>query len=120
MEFALVAPLLFLVFFASIEFMRANTIRNTAENAAYEGCRAGIIIGGTADAAETAALNILSTVGISGGTVTVTPEEISQNDPEITVAVEVPFAGNTFGISQFFTDKTITVSTTMTREDASF
>lgn len=118
-EFALTAPILFMVFFASIEFMRANTIRNTAENAAYEGCRAGIIIGGTADQAETAALEILSTVGITGGTATVTPAELSPNDQEITVAVEVPYAGNTFGVARFFAGKSITVSTTMTREDGS-
>lgn len=119
-EFALVAPILFLIFFASIEFMRANTIRNTAENAAYEGCRAGIIIGGNAADAETAALNILSTVGISGGEVTVTPETLTIVDAEVTVAVSVPYTGNTFGISRFFAGKSIEVSTTMKREDSSF
>ncbi len=46
-EFAIVAPLLFFLFFASMEFCRVAMIRHTADNAVYEGCRVGIIPGAT-------------------------------------------------------------------------
>ncbi len=48
-EFALCAPLLFLLVFAAWEFSRANMILNTMENAAYEGCRRGIVPGASAN-----------------------------------------------------------------------
>ncbi len=51
-EFAIVAPLLFLFFFAAMEFCRVAMIRHTADNAVYEGCRVGIIPGATVDEAK--------------------------------------------------------------------
>ena len=50
-EFVIVAPLLFLFFFAAFEFCRVAMIRHTADNAVYEGARIGIIPGATADEA---------------------------------------------------------------------
>ena len=51
-EFAIVAPLLFLFFFAAFEFCRVAMIRHTADNAVYEGCRAGVIPGATTGEAD--------------------------------------------------------------------
>ena len=47
-EFAICAPILFLFFFASLEFSRVNMIRQSVENAVYEGARRGIVPGATA------------------------------------------------------------------------
>ncbi len=53
-EFAICFPLLLLFFFAAFEFCRANMIRQTADNAAYEGARRAIVPGATAEDARAA------------------------------------------------------------------
>src|SRR5690606_21432947 len=61
-EFALTAPLLFFILFASLEFARANMLRNTVEMAAYEGARRGIVPGATAEDVRDAARFPLTTI----------------------------------------------------------
>ena len=47
-EFAIVAPIFFLIMLASFEFSRLNVIRHTADNAAYEAARHAMVPGATA------------------------------------------------------------------------
>ena len=63
-EFAICAPILFIIFFASLEFGRVNMIRQSVENAVYEGSRRGIVPGATAADCRTAAQNVLNTVSV--------------------------------------------------------
>ena len=72
-EFALVVPVLFLFFFAQLEFSRANMIRNMITTACYEGARAGVVPGATADQVRATAQNILDIAGVSVSEITVTP-----------------------------------------------
>ena len=67
-EFAIVAPILFLFFFAAFEFCRASMIRHTADNAVYEGARAAIIPGATAGEAQAEASLILNSLGLTNTT----------------------------------------------------
>jgi len=115
-EFALVAPLLFVTFFASIEFSRMNMIRNTAENAAYEGARRALIVGGDSAAAQSEAESVLAMVGVTNATVEVTPEIILSTTPQVTVDISVPMDSNGYGISKFFRGETLDVTITLDRE----
>ena len=92
-EFALVAPILFLFVFGIIEFARLNMLRNSLENAAYEGARRGVIPGATAAEAEAEARRILNAVSVSNAQVGVSPAIIVSTTPEITVTVKVPLNG---------------------------
>jgi Flp pilus assembly protein TadG len=92
-EFALVVPILFLFIFGIIEFARLNMLRNSIENAAYEGARRGIIPGATADNAKDEALLVMKAVSVHNAKVDVSPPTIDSTTPQITVTVNVPLNG---------------------------
>jgi len=115
-EFALAAPLLFLVFFASLEFSRAHMLRQTAENATYEGARRGVVPGATAAQVKNAAEEILMAVGAQSIEVTVEPEVITAESETVTVSIEMPYAENSWIVPSFLTDATISAETTLIRE----
>jgi Flp pilus assembly protein TadG len=72
-EFALVAPIIILMFFATIDFVRYNLLRHTASNAAYEAARHIIVPGANRDEAEGKARNILALLAVQGADVIITP-----------------------------------------------
>ena len=114
-EFAVSGSLLFLFVFAGVEFARVNMIIHTAENAAYEGARCGILPGATADDCETSAKALLDMVGISGYTVNTSP--IQPLSEDVTVTVDIPItAENNYLTPQFFMGRTVSASITLPRE----
>jgi Flp pilus assembly protein TadG len=115
-EFAICAPILFMFFFASLEFSRVNMIRQSVENAVYEGARRGIVPGATADDCRASAQVVLSSISTNGATITVTPSAITKDTPEVTVAVSVPVNNNSWVVPFFFRDKVINGSMTLLRE----
>ena len=115
-EFAIVAPLLFLFFFAAMEFCRVAMIRHTADNAVYEGCRVGIIPGATADEAEAEANRILNSLGVTNVRIKVTPSTIDRETEEVTVRIEVPLDDNSFVPNQFLSGRSIIRELTLRRE----
>ena len=115
-EFAICAPILFLFFFAALEFSRVNMIRQTIENATYEGSRRGIVPGATASDCRNAAQLVLNTVSTNDASITVTPGVITPDTPQVTVAVTVPIDSNSWITPLFFKNKSLTNSMTMRRE----
>lgn len=116
-EFALVCPILFMFILAAVEYARANQALNAVSNAAYQGCRAGIVPGATASTASAAAKVNLDTALLTGAVITVTPSNITNTTPEVTVNVSVPLAQNSWLIKLFFTNgTTINRTCTLTRE----
>jgi Flp pilus assembly protein TadG len=115
-EFAIVAPLLFLLFFASFEFCRVAMIRHTADNAVYEGCRMAILPGATSGEAEAEARRVMGTLGANRVTVAVSPSTITRTTEEVSVRVEVPLDENSFVPNQFVAGRTIVRELTMRRE----
>lgn len=119
-EFALAAPITFIMVFALIEFSRVGMLTNSAENAAYEGCRAAIVPGGTADKARTAASRLMSSVGAVNPTITVTPALITDLTDEVTVEVSLSLNSNAWLIPSFTKNQTLIKRCRLTRESASF
>ncbi|MGD9635509.1 MAG: TadE/TadG family type IV pilus assembly protein [Pirellulales bacterium] len=115
-EFAICAPLLFFFFFASLEFSRVNMIRQSVENAVYEGARRGIVPGATAADCRASAQTVLNSISASGSTITVTPSVITKDTPQVTVAVSVPVNNNSWVIPVFFEGRSISSSMTLNRE----
>jgi Flp pilus assembly protein TadG len=115
-EFAICAPILFLFFFASLEFSRVNMIRQTIENATYEGSRRGIVPGAKASDCKNAAQLVLNTVSTNDATITVTPSVIVPETSQVTVRVTVPIDSNSWISPFFFKNKSLTNSMTMRRE----
>jgi Flp pilus assembly protein TadG len=115
-ELALVAPVLFLIMFAAIEFARVSSIRHTAANAAYEGARTGILPGASAQAVMTSAEEVLSAVHVQEADIDVEPDEITEETPDVTVQVTIPLNKNCWLPPVFFVDKEVQVSCKLQRE----
>jgi Flp pilus assembly protein TadG len=115
-EFAICAPILFLFFFASLEFSRVNMIRQTIENAAYEGSRRGIVPGAKASDCRDSAQAVLNTVSTNDATITVTPSVITPETTQVTVSITVPIDSNSWVTPLFFENKSLSNSMTMRRE----
>ena len=115
-EFAICAPLLFFIFFAAMEFSRANMIRQSVENAVYEGSRRGIVPGATADDCRNAAQIVLNSISVNSAQVTVAPAVITRDTSEVTVAIAVPMNSNSWVAPLFFAGKIIANSMTLRRE----
>ncbi len=115
-EFAICAPLLFFIFFASLEFSRVNMIRQSVENAVYEGSRRGIVPGATADDCRASAQWVLDTVFIAGAEIDVSPSVIDDNTDDVTVSVTVPLNSNSWVAPLFFNNKMVNGSITLRRE----
>jgi Flp pilus assembly protein TadG len=117
-EFALTAPIFFMLVFAQIEFARINMIRHGIDSAVYEGARRGIVPGATADDVKAVARQTLDAVKAYGANVSVQPPVLSKNVREITVSVTVPLAQNGWVIPRFVKDKQLTKSYTLARENS--
>jgi len=113
-EFAVVLPMLILFVFAALEFSRANMLRNTIENAAFEGARIGIVPGASATDVEAAAQNLLDMLRINDSTITVSPTPIDATTTAVTVTVSAPMSiANNYVTPKFFLGNTLTASITL-------
>jgi len=115
-EFALVLPLLLMLTFAGLEFGRMNMIRNTAENAAYEGARHAVVPGATAAEVQAAVDTILASISAKNAQVTISPNPLSTPSETVTVTVSVPSAGNAYWKLVFMANSMISASCTLTKE----
>lgn len=92
-EFAVVAPVLFLLVFGMLEFSRLMMVEQILGNASREGARKAALPGTTQSDVTTAVNSYLSGSGITGATVSVTPDPASAaSGAAVTVNVQVPFA----------------------------
>ncbi len=117
-EFAVVAPVFFLFIIAAFDFARMNVVRHTADNAAYEAARHAMVPGATVAEAVTKANSILSTVGITGATVAVSPATLGPSVDEIIVTVDVPMDQNGWIAPYFSSGKTINARSRLKTERA--
>lgn len=106
-EFAIVAPIFFILIIGSLEFGRLNVIRHTADQAAYEAARHAMVPGATAAEARAQADRMLRIVGTRGATVTIAPAVIDSSVDEITVTVDVPMNQNGWITPRFTNSTTI-------------
>lgn len=115
-EFALTAPILFMFIIVGIEFGRANMIRGTLGNAAYEGAREAITPGATADEAKMAAHLLLDATFVRGAKIDVQPPNITEETPEVTVSIEASFDQNSWITGLFTNGLKLKNSRTLQRE----
>jgi hypothetical protein len=92
-EFALVAPIFFMLIFGMIEFGRAVMVQQILTNASREGARVAVLDGSTGSSVRSTVTTYLSNAGISGATTTITPSEPSTAGygQPVTVSISVPF-----------------------------
>jgi Flp pilus assembly protein TadG len=115
-EFALVVPIVFILFFAAVEFARVAMIRHTIDNAVYEAARFAMVPGGTAAAAQAEARRLLSIVGVNNPSIEVNPAVINRSTERVTVRIAVPVDTNLFVPPQYFAGQSLTREITLRRE----
>lgn len=118
-EFAVVAPIFFLLVLGMIEYGRMVMVQQIITNASREGARTAVL-DGTTTAEVTSTVNSYLTSGsISGATVAVTPNpptNAEAGDP-VTVTVSVPFSQVSWLPSPMYLGgKTLSSTTVMRRE----
>jgi len=117
-EFAMVAPIFFLVLLGSIEFASVHITQCAMENAAFEGARRGIVPGANAETCRASAEALMSGAGVNEFTVTVTPDVITPATNAVKVSVSVPMTvENKFGLSGFLNDTTLVKAIELPRVD---
>ena len=115
-EMAITSSLVFMFFFAALEFCRVWMIRHSVENALYEGGRRGIIPGATSAQVQTTARNVLLNIGITGATIDVTPAVIDNSTRDITVRIRLPLDRGLYAPAHFFVGKSLDRTLVMQRE----
>lgn len=115
-EFAIVAPVFFLILLASIEFSRVNVMRHTADHAAYEAARAAMVPGATADDARQVANDVMQIVGTNNPTVDIDPANLGAGVDEIRVDINIPLSQNTFVFPRFTQNRNISATATLRTE----
>lgn len=115
-EFALTLPVVFMLFFGAVEFSRLNSVRNTADNAAYEGARRAILPGATKRKVDARANRILTAGSIKDARIIMNPPVILPSTPRVTVTVEIPMDDNTWVAPVYSKGLKIRRSCTLTRE----
>jgi Flp pilus assembly protein TadG len=115
-EFALVAPIFFVLMIAAFEFGRLNVVRHTADNAAYEAARHAMVPGATAVEARAEATRLLNIVGARGAQITVTPETLDSSVSEVNVTIDVPMNLNGWIAPRFTRTSVIRATSTLRTE----
>lgn len=119
MEFAVVAPLFFLLLFGMVEVGRAIMVQQILTNASREGARLGVLDGTTTAQVTTFVNTYLANSAIGSATVVVSPDPPSSagyGEP-VTVTVSKPFNEESWLPSPIYLGgQTLSASTVMRRE----
>jgi Flp pilus assembly pilin Flp len=118
-EFAVVAPLFFLLVFGMIEFGRMVMIQQVLTNASREGARVAVLDGATTADVQTAVDNYMVSASVQGATLSVNPDPPSSAGygEAVTVVVSVPFDQVSWLPSPMFIGgHTLSATTVMRRE----
>ncbi|QDS98133.1 TadE/TadG family type IV pilus assembly protein [Adhaeretor mobilis] len=116
-EFALTAPILFLMVFGGIELSRANMLMHTSSIAAMAAARQGIVPGATNAECVAAAQAELDIVGITSFNLEVNPTVMDNGTTQVIANLTVPVNGkNGYFLPQFFVGRSIFKTVTLQRE----
>lgn len=115
-EMAICIPIVFLILLGALEFARMNMLRNSIDNAAYEGARRGVVPGATAGDCMNTALSVLTAIGARNASVSVAPPLIDDNTTQVTVTISVPLSSNSWGPARFLSGATLRSVSTKSRE----
>lgn len=116
-EFAINAMVFFMLVLVSLEFARFMMVRQSMDQAAYEGARVGIIPGNTAENVKTKTRDFLSKLGIRNPTITVSPSNIDQTTVAVTVEVTAKFSDSAWISPMFSRNKIIRSRVTLDHEN---
>ncbi len=115
-EIAIILPLFFTILIGAYDATRVNMLRHTAQAAAYEGARRGIVPGAKISEIEADCQFVARSCGAKNINIQVNPRTINNQTPEIEVTVEIPLRQNTLIASPFFGNTRLVGKTKFTRD----
>ncbi len=116
-EFAMVAPIFFLLIFICFEFTRLCMMNNLAQDAAYMAARYAMVEGSTADDASKQAKAVLNQLGTKNATITINGgKALDDKSASVTVKVDIPMKDNSFVFPRFTGNTKISAEVTLTAE----
>ena len=95
-EMAIVFPLIVLFFTFMFEVGRVLMLQHTADTAAYEAARAAMVPGATVTEAQRSAQQLVDAAGLTNVTINVTPNNLVESTPLVTVKVDIPVNDNSW------------------------
>jgi Flp pilus assembly protein TadG len=117
-EFAIIAPLFFLLVLGCIEFSRALMVQQILTNASRTGAREAITLAGSESSAIEAASNFASGASVGGINVNVTPNPATAPSGEmISVTVTVPYDNVTWLPAPWFLGGRVLSATSVMRKE---
>jgi Flp pilus assembly protein TadG len=120
-EFALVAPLLFMLVLGMMEFGRMLMVQQVLTNGAREGARKAVLPGVTDADVRTAIDSYMSNTGISGHTRLISPScTTAAAGTPLTITVSLPYSNVSWlplGTLRWLQGKTLTASVEMRKEE---
>ena len=123
-EFAMVAPVAFLLILASVEFGRAMFVHMLAVNAARAACRQAVIGRASNEAVLAEVKGFMQDLGIRGAEATILvagmeDEEVGETPPgvPVSVTVTIPYSENAWIPNPFYlAGKRLSGTVTMSKE----
>lgn len=115
-EFALVFPVVMLFIAALLEFSRVSMLKHSADTAAYEAARAGVVVGAKQPAIVGAADKLLSSAQLNKWSVEVFPTTIDESTAFVRVRVDIPVAENSWVSPFLFNQHVVTSTVTLVTE----
>lgn len=108
-----------LLFFACLDFVRYNLLRNVITNAAYEGARTAIVPGNTKEDVEKIIKQKMAPVGgMMDYTITIEPDRLPTSQSEVKVTLDVDISKGGFVVSRYFTKNRVIEELTIMNENA--
>lgn len=117
-EFAIIAPLLFMLLLGSIELSRGFMVQQVLTNASRVGARQATTVAATESAVTDDVESYAESMGITGVGVAVDPSPASAGaGDEVSVTVSVPYSSVTWlPVPKFMHGKTLTATSVMRKE----
>ncbi len=118
-EFAIVAPIFVMLLFGIIEYGRMVMVQQVITNASREGARRAVLDGATTGEIETVVNDYMTSSGVKGATVTVSPDppDSAGSGEPVSVTVSVPFTNVSWLPAPMFLGNTdLQARTVMRRE----
>ncbi len=122
-EFSIVAPVMLLMIFASLEIIRLGMMQGLAEDAAYQAVRHVMVAGAKKQEGIEEANRLLALIGTRGATVAVhafdtagEQAEISDKTRRVVVDITIPISRNALLAPMYTGDRQITTTSSLTFE----
>ena len=123
-ELAVSLPFLLALAFGMLEYSNLVLLRTRMVSAAYESARLATRPttsqqnAATASAVSTYCSSLLTQLGVNGATVTLTPSDLSNVQPQdlVTVSINAPFGSNSLTSLVISSSKIVTTSATLSVE----